>query len=335
VRLSESFVQAKAGATATFDVTVQNTAQLSTFAYETHLVGVPPGWTVLQGEDLFGLTAGASRVVTVEVLPAGATPPNRDYAMEMVVIAKTPDGTRQLESKARTVTVKLLPSDFQVTLLHRGQTDAFEGIGPTSNLTFTACGTPAPAHSFAFPSDGEPTTSSLNYRMTGPNLTNSGNIELDLGADGTYELNHSLDLVGGRFDLPPAQMVQWAVDPPSTGPNATIPFHIRTCIAGSSLWNVTLSSAVLNYLSPLAPGANYTAVFADQQSPTGSTTISLRVTNNEPRNVTAVVRLPELPPGWTSSLPAGGTPLTLEASGGFRNTEFTLNVAKNATEAVH
>jgi len=335
VTLSESFVQGKAGAEVSFEVTVQNTAQLSTYAYETHLVGVPPGWSVVQGEDLFGLSAGQSRVVGVRVLPGGATPPNHDYSMEVLVVAKTTDGVRALESKARTVTVKLLPSDLEVTLLARGSTGVFEGGAPEANVSFTACGAPAAPVALPYPSDGEPTAGGVAFRLTGPNLTATGSIEVDLGADGTYELNRTLNFVEGRFELPPDKLVEWAADHPGSGPNASIPLQFRSCVAGSGPWNVTLSAPMLSYLAPLRPGANYTATFADTQSPTGKATISLRATNHEDRNLTAVVRLPDLPSGWSSSLPAGGTPLTLEAGGGTRNTEFTLNVAKNATVGLH
>lgn len=332
VTLSADFVQAKAGSTVTFDATVQNTAQLSPFAYETHLVNLPPGWTVVQGEDLFGLAAGESRVVRVEVLAAGSTPPNHDYPIELKVIAKTPDGSQELGVKAAPVTVKLLGSDIEVEMLEHGTSLAFEGNTTQETVQFTACGTPQTAPALLYPAAGLPTAAGVSFRLAGPDLNATGYIEVDLGADGTFDGNRTLNSFGDRFNLPPDVLAEWAEAHPASGPNATVPLSFRSCTNATGGWNVTFDAPLVSYLAPLGEGGSYAVSFDLVDQPSGSAVISLRVTNHEARDLTAVVSLPDLPERWTTSLPAGGSPLTLEANGGWRTTEFTVSVAKTAAE---
>ncbi len=334
VTLSQSFIQAKAGASASFDVTVQNTAQLSVFAYETHMVGVPAGWSVVRGEDVFGLAPGQSRVLTVELLAAGSTPPNHDYSMELKVIAKTPDAMRELESKVRGVTVKLLGSDLEVTLLARGTTDVFAGGALNTTLSFAACAGPGASAALPYPGDGEPTSAGLTYIMLGGDPNTTGWIEVDVGGDGTFEVNQTLDGNGARIELPPDALAQWDEANPAAGVNASLPLGFRSCTNATGAWNVALTAPLMTYLAPLGPNASYPVDTPNTNEATGTARVSLRVTNNEDRDLTALVRLPDLPAGWQTSLPGDGSAVTLEADGGFRNLEFTIDVAKTTEVGV-
>jgi hypothetical protein len=330
VSVSQNFVPTKAGDVVAFEVTVQNTAQISAFAYETHLVGVPPGWTVQQGEDIFGLGAGQSHKVRVEILATGSTPPNHDYAMELTVLAKTPDGARQLGSKSQVVTVKLIPTDFGVLLLTRGRTTVFPSGSATHNVTFAACGATVSA-ALDYPAFGEPTGASVGYRLQGPDPNVTGRIEVDLGADGSFELNQTLDAVGGRFALPPEEVAAWTDAHPAGPSNGSLPLAFRSCTNATAAWNATLEAPDLAYLAPTGAQGSYPVSYPNDNSPTGTATVTARVTNRESRPITAMVRVEGLPGGWKTSLPDGGTPLTLEANGGNRTTEFTLDVTKNTS----
>lgn len=327
---SSTFAQTKSGDPANFTLTVRNTAQFVSYAYETHILQLPTGWSAAAGEGAFALKAGASKDVHISLSTGVAAPPGHDYPLTVKVLVKPGDLNRTLASKTLTLTVRIVPSNIAISFESRITTANFAGNTPTANFAFTssACGGPASTVNFEAPADANISSGgfSVNYNASDPNAT--GFVRADIGADGSFEDNVSLAGAFPRLTFGASGFANYTRDHPPGLSNFTVPVALETCMNASS-WNLTLNNAILSYQHPTAPGETVPADASNPSIPQATAHFLARLTNREPRPVTLVGGLPDLPAGWDIAPPLASTPVTVQP-GTSQTLDFTLRLAKTA-----
>jgi hypothetical protein len=323
------FGQAKAGEPFNFSVTVRNSALFSAFAYETHVLGLPSGWTASSGDDLFALRAGESRAVTVSVLTGGATPPNHDYPMELKVFVKSPDRHSVFANKTLPLTVKLLSSNLRLNLETRQTLSTFSDGQTMANLTYATCDAPIAGPTLLLPFNANVTSGALNAAvdLTDPNGT--GALALDLGADGTNDaFTTFLGTSSRTLSFTGAPLNSYLADHPAAAGDIPVPTRWTACLNATAT-TIALSALVLSLHTPAPAGTVVPITVVSPNLPQAEARLFINVRNDEPRDLSVVFSIPGMPTGWETAPSLANSPVFVPAHGQ-NGLEFLLHVAKTA-----
>jgi hypothetical protein len=331
VAASSTFSQARSGEPANFSLTVKNTAAFSAYAYEVHALLLPPGWSVLSGEDAFALKSGESRQIPFSVSTGADAPPNHDYPITVKVFAKSGDLARTLSSTSTTVTVRILSSALTLGFESRVTTGLFAANQSTAGFTFSACGASGAPLVIEAPSDANITSVgfSLNFNASG-NPDATGYLTADVGADGSIESNSTMTGAPSRVTLGAGGFANYSLLHPAAPPTLTVPVALYAC-ANATSWAITLTDALVNYQHPAAPLEPVLADATNVIAPDATAHFLARVVNDEPRPLTIVLGLRDTPTGWTTAPTLGTTPIPVPAHSS-NTLDFTLHILKNAPQ---
>ncbi len=323
---ASTFERTKAGDPVNFTVNVRNSAQLSSFAYEVHVLGMPPNWTVASGEDVFALKAGESRDVRLELSTGASSPPEHDYPIVVKAIAKTGDLKSTLASKSVTLTVRVVASDLRLGFETRVTQSAFAAGAASVQNNVTACGTAAVQASFDLPPAANVSSASfaVTFASADPNAT--GTLAADVGNDGSLDGN--LTLVPGalRLGLAASAFGNYSAAHNGASSPLTVPVRLESCM-NATAWGFNLTSPLLTFQRPFAPGEALPIDVLNANSATGEARLVARVTSHEARPLSLVLNLPNMPPSWETQPVLSSTPLAV-APGTSSTLDFTLQVAK-------
>ena len=323
---ASSFERAKAGDRVNFTVSVRNTAQISSFAYEVHVLGMPPNWTAAAGEDVFPLKAGESRDVKVELATGASSPPEHDYPVVVKAIAKTGDLKSTLASKSLTLTVRVVSSDLRLGFETRVTQASFSNGAPFVQNDLTACGAAPVEASFALPVGANVSSASLalTYASSDPNAT--GFVAADVGDDGSLDGNLTLGPAALRLGLAASAFANYSAAHNGASSPLTVPVRFESCMNATS-WGFNLTAPLLTFQRPLGANESLPVEVTNPNSETGEARLIARVTSREARPLSILVNLPNLPSGWETQPVLSSTPIQVAAF--TSNTlDFTLQVAK-------
>ena len=321
-----SFERAKAGERVNFTVSVRNTAQLTAFAYEVHVLGMPPNWTVASGEDVFPLKAGESRDVRLELATGASSPPEHDYPVVVKAIAKTGDLKATLASKSVTLTVRIVSSDLRLAFETRVTESAFAGGTAFVQNNLTACG-PAPLLApFALPAAANVTSASfaLTYEAADPKAT--GYLAADVGDDGTLDGNITFAPGALRLGLAASAFANYSASHNGASSPLNVPVRLVSCM-NATAWGFNLTDPLVNYQRPLGASDALPVEAANPNSETGEARLVARVTSLESRPLSILLSLPGAPSAWETQPILSSTPIRV-APGTSNTLDFTLQVPK-------
>lgn len=329
VAASSTFSQARSGEPANFSITVKNTAAFSAYAYEVHALSLPPGWSVLTGEDAFALKAGQSRQVPLSLSTGRDAPPNHDYPITVKVLAKSGDLARTLSSASTTVTVRILSSALTLTFESRVTTGLFAANQSTADFTFSACGPGSAPLLIEAPFDANITSVgfTVNFNASADPYA-TGYLTADVGADGSVESNSTLPLVPARVTLGAEGFANYTRSHESSPPTLTVPIALSAC-ANATAWAITLTDPIVSFQHPAAPGESIPADTSNSIAPDATAHFLARVVNDEPRPLTIVLGLLDTHAGWTTTPTLGTTPIPV-SSHSSNTIDFTLHILKSA-----
>jgi len=328
---SAAFAQARSGDPANFTLTVRNSAAFVSYAYEAHVLALPPGWSTAVGETAFALSPGASRTIPLSLSTGADAPPGHDYPLTVKVIVKTGDLSRTLASKSISLTVRIVASDLRLVLESRVTTGNFAANDPSLDLSFSGCAGAPSTVSYEVPAGANITSASftVNYNFSDPNAT--GYLTADVGADGSIEANITLVTATPRLTLGQSGFANYtAAHPAAPGTNLTVPIAIAAC-TNTTMANFTLNGALINYQHPTPAGQLVLAEASNPAVPTASARFLARIVNNEPRPLTFIVGLPNLPSGWELTPALATTPIPVSARSS-NILDFTVHIAKTAPQ---
>lgn len=321
-----TFARAKAGERVNFTVNVRNSAQLSSFAYELHVLGMPANWTVASGEDVFPLKAGESRDVRLELSTGASSPPEHDYTIVVKAIAKTGDLKSTLASKSVTLTVRVVASDLQLNFETRTTQPTFTDGAAFVQNNLTACGSAPVQASFSLPPGANVSSASFSvaFAATEPNAT--GSLSADVGNDGSLDANLTFGAGPLRLNLPPASFHDYSASHNGATSPVIVPVRLESCM-NSTAWGFNLSAPLITFQRPLSASEALPVDVLNANSATGEARLVARVTSHEARPLSIVLNLPNMPVTWETQPVLSSTPIQV-APGTSNTLDFNLHVAK-------